>query len=449
MTKYLKILCLFAFGAFISSCASDDTNNHLQKIDIDLLAALQAQSPDGKTSYFELPSSKDYNAIPQDPKNPITKAKIVLGGFLFHETALGVDAKDKNAVQTFSCASCHHADAGFQAGTLQGVGEGGKGFGSRGELRKPVAPFATVDVQPVKSPSAMNGAYQPNQLWNGQFGATHLNTGSESNWTPGTPIETNKLGYQGLETQAIAGMGVHRLNISESLIKMGTYKTLFDEAFPHVPESVRYTKEYAGQAIAAYERTLLSNEAPFQKYLKGDINAMNDQEKQGALLFFTKAQCADCHTGPALNSMQFNAIGMKDLVDCPEPTLNTKKDDPANLGRGGFTKNTADNYKFKVPQLYNLTDSPFFGHGSSLRSVKEVIIYKNKAIPENKNVPVSQLDPRFKPLGLTDSEIDALDQFISKSLRDNNLRRYVPQALPSGLCFPNADMQSRIDMDCF
>jgi cytochrome c peroxidase len=409
----------------------------------------QALNSNGGLNDFVLPESSQFDLIPQDPKNPITKEKVALGGFLFHETALSIDAKEPGNKKTFSCASCHHAAAGFQAGTFQGIGEGGVGFGLRGEGRTPASLLIDVDVQPVRSPSAMNGAYQPNQLWNGQFGATHLNKGTESNWVEGTPIATNKLGFEGLETQAIAGMSVHRLNINEEILKMGAYRNLFDVVFPEVPVHERYTKFTAGLAIAAYERTLLSNKAPFQEYLRGNLNALSEQEKQGAILFFGKAQCVSCHSGPALNSMQFAAIGMGDLVDCPEPTVKTKTNDPANLGRGGFTKNPEDNFKFKVPQLYNLKDSPFYGHGSSFRSVKDVLVYKNKAIRENNNVPESQLDERFKPLHLSLDEINALEAFLVNGLYDPKLKRFVPQSLPSGLCYPNADIQSRIDMDCF
>ncbi len=450
MKSLSNSLLLFMVLILVSSCSTDEKDNPIQdNLDAELIGLLKSQASNGTLSYYELPESSDFSKIPQDPKNPITKEKVALGGFLFHETGLAVDAKDSKNKKTYSCASCHHAGAGFQAGTFQGLGEGGKGFGTRGELRVPIPGLADVDVQPLRSPSAMNGAYQKNQLWNGQFGATHLNNGTEANWAPGTPIETNKLGFEGLETQAIAGMSVHRLNIDESVLTMTAYKQLFDKVFPDYPESERYTKLTAGLAIAAYERTLLSNQAPFQKYIKGQTNALNDIEKQGAIIFFGKAQCASCHTGPALNSMQFNAIGMGDLVHCPEPTLKTKENDPANLGRGSFTKNPADYYKFKVPQLYNLKDSPFYGHGSSIRTIRDVIIYKNNAKAENTNIAPSALDERFKPLGLTNEEINALEVFIAKSLYDPNLKRFVPQSLPSGLCFPNADTQSRIDMDCF
>lgn len=448
MKRFLYILTFS--GLYLMSCQSDTEISPDQKnIDNALISALQSASPTGNVDYFIFPESQDYQNIPQDPRNPITKEKVTLGAFLFHETAIALAAKETSQMGKYSCASCHHVDAGFQAGTFQGIGEGGSGFGDRGEGRTAHSSNATIDVQPLKSPSAMNGAYQKNQLWNGQFGATDLNAGTESLWTVGTPIENNKLGYEGLETQAIAGLNVHRLKIDEVIKDLAYYKSLFDDAFSDVPEAVRYTREFAGLAIAAYERTLMASKAPFQLYLKGNTAALTDDEKKGATIFFTKANCFQCHTGPALNSMQFNAIGMGDLYECPEPVINTNANDPANLGRASFTKNAADNFKFKVPQLYNLMDSPFYGHGSSFRSIKDILEYKNNAIKQNSKVPQNQLDKHFVPLHLTTEEISALEQFISRGLYDPELRRYVPTKLPSGQCFPNNDTQSKIDMDCF
>lgn len=226
------------------------------------------------------------------------------------------------------------------------------------------------------------------------------------------------------------------------------YEPLFDAAFSDVPTSERYDKEHAGLAIAAYERSILANEAPFQKWLNGDKNAMTDQEKEGATLFFAKANCVSCHTGPALNTMEFHALGMMDLNDCPEEVFQVTAETSANLGRGDFTKNSADNYKFKVPQLYNMKDSPFYGHGSSFFSIREVLEYKNNGISANNRVPESQLAEDFTPLNLTDTELDALEAFLTNSLYDNNLQRYIPSSLPSGNCFPNNDPMSRNDLGC-
>ena len=96
--------------------------------------------------------------------------------------------------------------------------------------------------------------------------------------------------------------------------------------------------------------------------------------------------------------------------------------------------------------MYNLKDSPFYGHGASFSTVKEVIEYKNAGVKENVNVPDSQLASQFKPLNLTDEEINSLILFIENSLRDPNLERYTPSRLPSGLAFPNNDSQTIIDL---
>lgn len=438
---------LFLF--FFSACKTEPTLT--EELDPTLEEKLTTVSATGNLDYFILPESDDLSAIPQDPKNPLSADKVRLGKMLFHETGLGVNPKKALSAGTYSCASCHSAAAGFQAGTFQGIGEGGIGFGERGEGRAKGARYTgmEVDVQPIRTPSAMNGAYQKNTLWNGQFGATAANLDYGSEFTEGTPKETNKLGYEGLEIQAIAGLGVHRMDVTAELMRDLGYKELFDAVFADdFDEANRYTKETAGLAIAAFERTVMSNQAPFQKWLRGDKSALTTEEKTGAILFFGKAQCAACHTGPALNKEEFHALGMSDLYDCPEEIFNTNPTQSDHLGRGGFTKIEADNYKFKVPQLYNLKDSPFFGHGSSFRSIEDVLAYKNSAIPQNDNVSEDRLAAFFRPLGLTPAEMEDLSKFIENGLYDPNLKRFQPEMVNSGNCIPNNDPLARNQLGC-
>ena len=446
------LLCFLAIFLF-SACQKDlneNDNSNLQ-LDADLEIALNDAANGNGMGHFVLPDSDDFSKIPQDANNPITADKVKLGQLLYHETGLAVNPMKELSEGTFSCASCHFAQAGFQAGRFQGIADGGIGFGVNGEGRVKGALYqgVDVDVQAIRTPSAMNIAYQPIVLWNGQFGATDLNVGTESQWTEDTPKETNHLGFEGTETQAIAGLEVHRLDMDGGIVNNYTvYKNLFDDVFSDFPESERYSKVTAGLAIAAYERTLLANEAPFQKYLKGDKTAMTDIEKRGALVFFEKANCANCHNGPALNEMDFHAYGMKDLFTCPEETFKSNATSVENKGRGGFTGIAEDMFKFKVPQLYNLTDSPFFGHGSSMRTVREVVEYKNNAVAENPNVTDGQLSEDFVPQNLSDDDIDALVAFMENSLRDPNLMRYVPESLPSGNCFPFNDPLARNELGC-
>lgn len=441
--KHLHVIAVIMLFTW-TSCRQDNSN----LADEELYEALSVASDNNGVDYYRLPDSNDYESIPSDPRNSISADKVALGKLLFHDSGFGINCKQTICSKTYSCSSCHSAKAGFQAGVLQGISDGGRGYGNSGEgrTRIPSYPATDLDVQPIRTPSAMNMAYQTNILWNGQFGAHYVNEGTEYSWTVGTPKEKNNLGYQGLETQAIAGIGVHRLNVDAEIINHYGYKPYFDQSFGEVPEQERYTAITAGLAIAAYERTVLANQSPFQLWLRGNENAMDANEKQGALLFFGKAKCYACHNGPALNAMAFYGLGMNDLIGSDIYASDQSK--PEHKGRGGFTNRTEDMYKFKVPQLYNLKDSPFYGHGGSFRTVYDVVKYKNNAIPQNANVPASQLAQEFEPLKLTEDEMQKIAKFIENGLYDPSLMRYQPNSVLSGSCIPNNDTKSKVDLGC-
>lgn len=426
-------------------CQQESTN----PLDDRLMATLETSSYGNGLDYYKLPTSDNYSAIPQDPNNPITEEKVALGKVVFHETAFATETKFGGSMQAISCATCHHHAAGFQAGKAQGIADGGSGFGfnGMGRIKDPMCPVDSVDVQPIRTPSLLNVAYQKVMRWNGSMGATGSNMGTESQWTG--PAVNNNLGFEGVETQSIVALKGHRQEVNQTIVNDNNYKQLFDAAFPTIPEQNRYTRQTAGLAMAAYSRTVLANEAPFQQWLNGVEKALTDDQKKGAILFFGEAGCYRCHNGPSLATEGFHAFGVKDLYQNTDATTyKTNVNNVENLGRGGFTGNTTDMYKFKVPQLYNVKDSPFEGHGGSFSSVREVVAYKNAGIAENPNVPASQLSPYFIPLNLTEEQIDQIADFIENGLHDNNLIRYVPTNLPSGLCFPNADVQSITDLGC-
>ncbi|MFT6815770.1 MAG: cytochrome c peroxidase [Sphingobacteriales bacterium] len=446
---FIPILAL----VILASCAKDPepgAKTNETALDIQLKSVLSTASNNNLNS-FKLPASDDYISIPQDPKNPITKAKVDLGQLLFHETKLASAPKNAAGEFTFACSSCHHSQAGFQAGRFQGIADGGMGFGIAGEARvkDPRIDGDSLDVQPIRTPSTMNTAYQQVMLWNGQFGATGVNVGTEASWTVGTPKETNKLGFEGIETQAIAGLTVHRMKIDKKFCDDNNYTQMFNRAFPRTPIDKNFTTRNAGLAIAAYERTLLANEAPFQKWLDGEFTALTENQKEGAKLFFdvNKANCVSCHNGPALNSMTFHALGVKNL-DGPDVFGPNGTEAGERLGRAGFTGKAEDEFKFKTPQLYNLIDNPFLGHGSSFSTVKDFVVYMNNGVKENSGVPDNKLSVEFKPLGLTTTEINQIVDFIENGLYDPSLSRYTPLAVNSGNCFPVADSVSRIDLNC-
>ncbi|MDC0303475.1 cytochrome-c peroxidase [Flavobacteriales bacterium] len=450
MKKVFLLFSLFVLVIFQGGCKKDVIDSNLiepNALDVALGKALLDASDGIGSDFYKFPTN--LSDIPQDPNNPLTAAKVELGRLLYHETGLATNPKKEEGRFTYSCASCHHAPAGFQAGLPQGIADGGLGFGLRGEARYPNPNYtiAELDVQPIRTPSSLNIAYQPNVLWNGQFGATHLNIGTEYSWDINSPKYWNFLGYEGTEIQAIAGLEVHRQEMTQSLFESTEYQDLYYTAFGEVGDDTLRSNVYSGLALAAYQRTILATEAPFQQYLNGDKGALSPQEKEGAVLFFSKGECYKCHNGPALANMEFHALGMN-MLDGPGTYFTNFENQTVNLGRGGFTENEEDMYQFKVPQLYNLINSKFYGHGATFHSVEAVIRYKNDAIPENTEVPLERLADDFHPLNLSTEEIAAIATFIEYGLYDRNLERYVPENIPSGFCFPNNDYRSGEELGC-
>ncbi len=415
---------------------------------------LNERSSTGSYQAFILPDGKDYSLLPnQDPKNPVTQAKVDLGRMLFFETGLALENKYPDSKSSYSCSTCHVPARSFTAGRFQGIADGALGFGISGELRSknPVYAGDEVDAQGARPLAMLNLTYVTNTLWAGSFGSYHVNVGTESAWNQDTLVAINFKGLEGLEANNIRALAVHRQVVNKAVTDSLGYTAMFDQAFPDIPVSKRYTREVAAFALAAYFRTILTNQAPFQNWLKGDKQAMTEQQKKGALLFFGKAGCADCHNSPSLNSSphQFFALGVNNLYQSGYSVFATGPNDKRNKGRGGFTGVPADMHKFKVPQLYNLRDFGFYFHGASKTNLRDVVEYFNNGVPENPEVPKSQVTSFMRPLGMDNQEMDDLVEFLANGLFDPALSRYVPASTMSGNCFPNNDILSRVEMGCY
>ena len=130
----MKNVILFSLSLILllsSSCRPDTEPGTLS---IDDLLRNQIEERGGVDSYV-IPT--DLDRIPQDPNNKLTEAKVELGRLLYHETAFSTENLFHFSSESYSCASCHHAKAGFSSGNIQGLGEGGSGFGLKGEGRIP------------------------------------------------------------------------------------------------------------------------------------------------------------------------------------------------------------------------------------------------------------------------------------------------------------------------
>lgn len=444
-TIFQQFLLALPLFLLVQSCTKDEA---VAPIDADLERALLRLSVNNSLRDYMLPDGSNLAGIPAGVGNPLTPQKVELGKLLYFETGIARDPIQPNMRGTFSCSSCHIPEAAFTPGRMQGIADGAEGFGVEGEGRQMLPTYREdqIDAQGARPLSMLGVAYVTNSMWAGRFGAHHNNVGTEHLWSEADATHFNRLGLDGLEAQNIEGTIVHRMNVDAYVLDTLGYRSLFDAAFPEWPLSARYGRIAMSFALSAYIRTILPNKAPWQAWLKGEKDALTEQEKRGALLFFGKAGCYRCHNGPALNGNTFHAVGVNDLYEIGG--LKTGPDDARNFGRGGFTGRQEDMFAYKVPQVYNVSDMPFYFHGSSHTNLRDVVEYFNRGIPENPRVPQANISEFFHPLNLTESEVDDVTAFLANGLRDPDLKRYAPTQVLSGNCMPNNDQRSRLEIGC-
>jgi cytochrome c peroxidase len=151
------------------------------------------------------------------------------------------------------------------------------------------------------------------------------------------------------------------------------------------------TPERLGQALAAYERTLFSMDSPFDSFLRGDETALPPAARRGLSLFGRKAHCSDCHAGPNLSDEHFHNLGVE-------------KNQP---GRAAVTKDARDTGAYRTPTLREVALTAPYMHDGSLSTLREVIEFYDRGGDPNPN-----LDPKVKPLNLTDGEKSDLEAFL-------------------------------------
>ncbi|MEM6770120.1 MAG: cytochrome c peroxidase, partial [Bacteroidota bacterium] len=138
-----RLIILFAFLAIFSGCVEDEA---VSSLDTQLERTLIRLSENGTLEDYMLPDGSNLAGIPAGIGNPLTPEKIELGKLLFHETALGRDAIREGQLRTFSCATCHIAQAGFTAGAAQGIADGGVGFGDIGRGRTMAGDYVEDEI---------------------------------------------------------------------------------------------------------------------------------------------------------------------------------------------------------------------------------------------------------------------------------------------------------------
>jgi cytochrome c peroxidase len=299
--------------------------------------------------------------IPED--NPQTEAKVALGKQLYFDKRLSVD----NSV---SCASCHDPARGWSDGAAVSAGVQGQRGGRN-------------------SPTLLNTAYNRFQFWDGRAAT--------------------------LEDQAVAPilnpveMGMpSRESVQEKLGAIPGYKTQFQEVFGGSPSA-----ENVARAIAAFERTILAGEAPYDHFRAGDKVALSESAQRGLKLFFNKAHCAACHSGPNFTDNAFHNIG-----------VGVGKSKP-DKGRQAISKLAGDRGAFKTPSLRDVARTAPYMHDGSNQTLDEVVEFYNKGGVHN-----PQLDEEIFPLKLSDREQQDLITFLKEGLTSNAYPDVQPPRLP-------------------
>jgi cytochrome c peroxidase len=307
-----------------------------------LFALAGAAAADSGGSYpYPVPLGLQAPDVPAD--NPVTAEKVALGKSLFFDKRLSRDS-------TVSCATCHDPNKGWtdQAPVSTGI-KGQKGGRS--------------------APTVLNAAYMTLQFWDGR--AKSLEEQAKG------PIE-NPIEMGFTHEEAVARF---------SAIK--GYAPLFKAAFGDESVSI----DRIAMAIASFERTVLTGNSPYDRYMAGDKTAMSPAAIGGMALFNDekRANCAACHKGPNFSDSDFHNTGIG-------------ADDPA---RSAVTHQGKDVGAFKTPTLRNLKyTGPYMHDGSRKTLIEAVDLYDDGGV-KNPN-----LDPKIKPLKLTEIEESELAYFL-------------------------------------
>jgi cytochrome c peroxidase len=315
-------------------------------------AVTSAPTTSGTSTGFDIPAMVDglkkfpgqIGALPEVPipsANPSTPEKIELGKMLYFDNRLSGD-------KLTSCATCHDPAKGYADGLSLAEGFKGKILGRH-------------------SPTVLNAAYNTAQFWDGR-------------------VDT-------LEQQAVGPImaaGEMNMGSEEALIAELTaveeYNERFNDVFGESP-----TLQLVGDAIAAFERTIVNSDSPFDQYARGDKSALTEQEKRGLFLFFGKASCTQCHSGPNFSDNKYYNLGMHD----------------ADEGRYAVSKLDADRGAFKTATIRNATLTAPFMHDGSLETLEEVVEFYNKGGADGSNK--SEL---IFPLYLEEDEEEDLVAFL-------------------------------------
>lgn len=318
-------------------------------------------------------------ALSVSPGKVPTPDKVALGDKLFNDVRLSID-------NTVSCSTCHEPKRGFvdHKVTSEGVGK------QRGQRN---------------APTVLNAMFGETQFWDGRAPTLE----EQAKLPILNPIE------MGQKSPA---------DVVAKVRGIPEYVDSFQKVFGR---EVNY--DDLASAIAAFERTLFAGDAPFDRYIQGDENAIDASAKRGWALFNGKGRCNSCHQGnaisPLFSDQKFHNIGIaahkQNFPELAREAMgvvqlgNEKQVDElaletkfSELGRFLVTKQVSDVGGFKTPTLRNVALTEPYMHDGSLPTLWDVMDHYNKG-----GIPNPFLDGGMQRLGLTEPEIDDLVKFMT------------------------------------
>jgi cytochrome c peroxidase len=322
-----------------------------------------AQKPQGPKAPLGLPP------IPWPADNPYSKEKDDLGRLLYFDKRLSSDA-------TVACASCHAPDRAF--------GDG-----------QPVSTGIRNQKGGRSAPTVINRAYSTLQFWDGRAPTLE----EQAKGPIANPLEM---------TAEMDADAAHKACVACLKAIPG-----YAERFKKVYGTDDFTIDHVAKAIATFERTVLSGNAPFDRYKAGDKKAMTPEQVRGMDVFFNKAACDSCHLGFNFTDGSYVNIGIG--MDKVSP----------DLGRFMVSRRDEDKGAFKTPTLREVANTAPYMHDGRFRTLEEVVEHYNKGGIKN-----AYLDQRLKPLNLADQDKKDLVAFLKALSGEGWQHVRAPESFP-------------------
>ena len=303
-----------------------------------------------------------------------------------------------------ACASCHHPDNGYaeRIDLSRGVGAVGLSEGRTGGalVKRNSMSILNVALNGIADADDELDAARAPMFWDNRIRSLERQA-----LRPAHSFEEMR-GDAYPEDRTIE-------RVTQKLEGIVEYVTRFEAAYP----GERIGERTISNAIAAFERTLIAVDSPFDRYLAGDLQALNGEEESG-LRAFLRADCQGCHSGPLLADFELHRNGVPD----------NRRLTTSDLGDG--------TYRFRTPTLRNLSTTPPYMHSGVFESLEDVVEFYHEATERGgapgSTVARDELDEGLERVSVPRNAADEIAAFL-RALSDDDFDRTIPERVPSGL----------------